>query len=216
MKKIFIGITVTIVLCLLVFGVVSYFSVDRTAKYVGEGDFLIKGERYVSYPVGYTDEGRTVAKADNFDIMEIPEDEDRNFLAVRSFLDNWTIVKESYEIPDSGKLNVAYCEYERIADGEKLHMVQSILDDDFQGSFVIKTDAESEINNATKSIYVGYEDCPVGTEWIGAIGNINDRLVFIKTEDMKDGDLRYTCYILNSEYQELYSESVYRTFQTAD
>lgn len=186
----------------------------KSAERVEERNFIIEGEKYVAFSIGYTKEGKTIAKADGFDIMEIPEDKDHTFLAVRSGLDNWTIMKESYKIPTSGKLNIAYCNHECITEGEKMSMVQSILDENYQGNFMIKADAEADIYNATKDIYVGYEDCPVGTERVGFIGNINGSLVFIKAEDMKNGDLQYTCYILNDEYQDLYADSVQQTFET--
>jgi hypothetical protein len=188
----------------------------KSAERAEERNFLIEGEKYIAVSIGYTEEGKTIAKAGGYAIMEIPEDKDHIFLAVRSGLDNWTIVKESYVIPTSGKLNVAYCNHERIADGEKLQMVQSILGKDYQGSFVIKTKDEFDIYNATKDLYVGYEDCPVGTDRIGSIGNINGYLVFIAAEDMKDADLQYTCYILHEEYQDLYANSVQGTFETAN
>lgn len=196
-------------LCFIVCLSVCYFSVDRTAERAAEGSFIIKGEKYIPISIGFTKEGRTIAKADGFDIMEIPEDKDHNFLAVRSFLDNWTIVKESYMIPAEGAVGVAYLQRERVTDGIKLNMVQSILDEDYQGSFTVKTGSESEIYAATKEIHVGYGDCPVATDWIGAFGNINGYLVFIKAADMKDQDLEYTCYILKSEYQELYMGITY-------
>lgn len=205
-----------IILGVAVYAAVSYFSVDRTARAVGEKGFIIQGESYVSIPVGFTKEGKTVAKADNFDIMEIPEDESHTFLAVRSFLDNWIIVKESYVIPTSGKLNVAYVNHERIADGEKLKMAQSILDNNFQGAYDIKFSDIRDIYNATMDIYVGYGDCPVGTDRIGVIGNINGQLVFIKADDIKNDDLQCTCYVLNKEYQELYSDSVHRSFDSVE
>lgn len=195
-------------LCFIVCLSVCYSSADRTAERAAEGNFIIKGEKYIPISIGFTKEGKTIAKSDGFDIMEIPEDKDHNFLAVRSFLDNWTIVKESYIIPTEGAVGVAYLWRERVTDGIKFNMVQSILNEDYQGSFTVKTDSESEIYSATKEIHIGYGDCPVGTDWIGAFGNINGHLVFIKAEDMKDRDLEYTCYILKGEYQELYNESV--------
>lgn len=209
MKKL-IPLLLTLVLVLGLIGCA------KSAERVEERNFIIEGEKYVAISIGYTKEGKTIAKADGFDIMEISEDKDHTFLAVRSGLDNWTIMKESYKIPTSGKLNVAYCNHERITEGEKLSMVQSILDENYQGNFVIKTDAEADIYNATNDIYVGYEDCPVGTDRIGSIGNINGSLVFIKAEDMKNGDLQYTCYILNDEYQDLFEDSVKYTFATVE
>lgn len=72
----------------------------KSAERVEEGNFIIEGEKYIAISIGYTKKGKTIAKADGFDIMEIPEDKDHTFLAVRSGLDNWTIVKESYKMND--------------------------------------------------------------------------------------------------------------------
>ena len=217
MKKriIIFSVLGALVLCLIVCSV-CYFSVDRTAERAAEGSFIIKGEKYIPISIGFTEEGKTIAKADGFDIMEIPEDGDRNFLTVRSALDNWTIVKESYKIPAEGEAGVAYLWQERVTGGVKFDMVQSILDENYQGSFTVKSESESEIYSAAKSIYVGYGDCPVGTEWIGEFGNINGYLVFIKAADMKDQYLTYTCYILKDEYQGLFQESVHKTFPAVE
>ena len=201
---------------LLTVAAVNYFSVDCTAQCVGEGGFIIQGETYRSISVGYTGEGKVIAKADGYDIMALPEDPAHNFLAVRSFTDNWIIAKESYVIPTEGKLNVAYFDYERITDGEKFKFTQSVLAGEFEESFTVKTDSIGELPSATDSLYVGYGDCPVGTQWLGRVGNINGELVFVTAEDMKDGDLVYTCYVVGDEYQNLLNDRVTRTFETVN
>lgn len=213
MKRIVLAVLSLAVLCSLL---ICLAGCVVKAELGAEKSIVIKGEKYIEISIGFTKEGKTIARAGSFDINEIPEDKSHNFLAVRSFLDDWTVVKESYIIPTSGKLNVAYCDHERITDGEKLRMVYSILDENYQGSFIIETDNRFDIFNATKSIQLGYEDCPVGTDWIGAIGNINGYLVFVKAEEMRNEDLQYTCYILQDEYQELYSDSVKNTFDAVN
>ena len=186
-KRIILGVIGVIALSVITFALISYFSIDRTAEIGFENSFVIKGERYIATSIGYTEEGKIIAKADNFKIKEIPEDKDHNFLAVRSFLDNWIIVRESYVIPTEGD------------------------------SFVVKTENMFEMSSATESIRVGYEDCPVGTDWIGVIGNINGFLVFVDREDMKDeDDLQYTCYVLKDEYQALLKNGVKNTFETVE
>ena len=201
---------------LLTVAVVNYFSIDRTAQRLGDGGFLIQGETYRSIAVGYSGEGKVIAKADGYDIMALPEDPAHHFLAVRSFTDNWIIVKESYVIPTEGELNVAYLDYERITDGEKFKLVQSILAGEFTDRFTVQTKGNGELPSATDSLYVGYGDCPVGTQWIGRVGNINGKLVFVTAEDMKDGDLIYTCLVVGDEYQDLMNKSVSRTFETVE
>ena len=193
----------------------------KEAERAAERGFIIDGEKYIAISIGFTEEGRRIAKADSFDIMEIPEDKDHNFLAVRSFLDDWTIVKESYVIPTEGEVTVAYLGWhERVTNGIKWKMIQSILNEDFQGEFIIKGKENfegsytSDVDNATQYIFVGYEDCPVGTDVIGKFGKINGKLVFIKSEDfnIKEYDLKYTCYILKDEYQELFKDNVNNEF----
>ena len=212
--KLSIAVIIAIALCisLITVGLINYFSVDRTAQPSAEKSFIIKGEKYVSIPIGFTEEGRTIAKADSFDIMELPEDKEHNFLAVRSFLDDWTIVRESYVIPTYGTVSVAYLRRERVTVGVKWDMVQSILHNDFSSEFLVKSDNIQDIASATSSIYVGYEDCPVGTELIGYFGNINGKLVFIKAEDIRDNDTVYTCYILKEKYQSLYKNDPNKNF----
>lgn len=215
-KKWIFGILSAIVLVIAIVFIISYLSVDRTAQRIGEGGFVIQGDTYRSISVGYSGEGKVIAKADGYDIMVLPEDSAHNFLAVRSFTDNWIIVKESYVIPTQGELNVAYLDYERITEGEKFKLVQSILAGEFQNSFTVKTNAVAEMASATDSLYVGYGDCPVGTHWLGRVGNINGKLVFVTAEDMKDGDLFYTCKVLGDEYWDLFADSVKNTFETVD
>ena len=212
-KKLFVICIIVAVAALLTVVAVNYFSVDRSAQRIGDGGFVIQGEPYRSISVGYSGEGKVIAKADGYDIMALPEDPAHNFLAVRSFTDNWIIVKESYVIPTEGELNVAYLDYERITDGEKFKLVQSILAGEFAESFIVKTNGIGEMPSATDSLYVGYGDCPVGTQWIGRVGNVNGKLVFVSAEDMKDGDLLYTCYVVGDEYQDLMNKSVSRTFE---
>ena len=219
MKKI-ISAFIVVTLILLCLSSCDVFL--KKAQRAAERSFIIDGEKYIGISIGFTEEGRRIAKADSFDIMEIPEDKDHNFLAVRSFLDDWTIVKESYVIPTEGEVTVAYFGWhERVTKGIKWEMLQSILNEDFQGEFIIKGEElfegsyASDVDNATQYIFVGYEDCPVGTDVIGKFGNINGKLVFIKSENfnIKEYDLKYTCYILKDEYQELFKDNVNNEFE---
>ena len=51
----------------------------KKAKRAEERSFIIDGEKYVGTSIGFTEEGRRIAKVDGFDIMEIPEDKNHNF-----------------------------------------------------------------------------------------------------------------------------------------
>ena len=207
-------ITIAIAVSLVLFCLSRCGFFLKSAERVEAHDFIIDGERYLAMSVAFTEEGRKIAKAETFDIMEIPEDKEHNFLAVRSFLDNWTIVKESYVIPTEGEVGVVFLgRHERVTRGIKWNMVQSILNEDFDGEFVVKGKKivedcgyVSDVTEATEYIFVGYEDCPVGTDVIGKFGIINRKLVFIKDEELIEEDLKYTCYILKEEYYALFKD----------
>ncbi len=146
--------------------------------------------------------------------MEIPEDKEHNFVFVKSFIDNWTFVRESYVIPKDGELTVAYIDYEKITKDEKWEMIKSIQQKDFQGSFNVKTKEIADIFNATKPVYFGYKDCPVGTDRVGYVGIINEQLIFIKANEIYSEKLEYTCHILKNEYKALYNSYFpHRTFE---
>ncbi|MDD4163720.1 MAG: hypothetical protein PHD46_00155 [Eubacteriales bacterium] len=211
-------ISLSLLVVVFIFGsvlLIRNFSIDRTAERGQEGSFIIKGEEYVSMDIGFSEEGKTIAKAANFNIMEITEDSEKNFLAVRSFLENWTIVKKSYDIP-SGDVNVAYIGEQRVTDGPEWSMVESIIKHDFAGDFAIINDNETDIYNATKEIFVGYGNCPVGTDKIGVCGNINGQLVYIAFEDLVDSNLQYRCFILKDEFQNILKDSVHKTFDVSE
>lgn len=121
-------------------------------------------------------------------------------------------MKESYVIPRNGDVTVAYFgRHEHVTEGIKWDMIQSILNEDFQGEFIIKGEElfegsyATDVDNATQYIWVGYENCPVGTDRIRKFGTINGKLVFIKEKDFSihEFDLKYTCYIIQDEYQKI-------------
>ena len=219
-KILFWSILGIIILSVTVFCVLIYFSIYQRAQQNEEFQrledftFIIQGEKYIATPIAYTQGDQAIVKAGKLEVLEIPEDPEHNFLLIKDDLDIRPVVKESYIIPVSGKPTVAYCGRERITDGIKYRMIQSILEEEFQGSFTIQTDSRPGALNGIKHTYIGYENCPVGTDWLGAIGNINGQLVFIYRNDLNEEDLQYTCYVLQDEYQELYESSVHLTFET--
>ena len=193
-----------------------YFRIDRTAERLPENGFLIDGERYRAISIAYASEGRTVAKADNIELNLIPEDKDRNFLVARSFLDDWAIVKESYEIPLSGEINVVYFMYdrERYEEGAAKDLAAYINKGGSEGDFTIMA-RHSEMQ--LTMIWVGYEDCPVGTDCIAYVARINGKLVWIEPEvpadqlDYQQQIPRY-CHILPDEFADLLADEKNRSF----
>ncbi len=203
-KTIFI-LTLFAILVLLIHNSQSFHN-EKDYIIIGEGSHaFINGEKYIPCGIRFKKTGKTLTKIDGFTVMEIQEDKEHNFVFVKSFMDHWTFVKESYNIPKNGELTVAYIDYEQITKGNKWKLIKSIQKKDFKGSFRIKTKDIADIFNATSPIYFGYNDCPVGTDRIGYMGIINERLIFIKANEIYSENLEYTCHILKEEYKSLYN-----------
>ena len=76
---------------------------DHSAQRGFENSVTWKGHTYVVYPYNDYDEGRTIAKTtDGLRINEIEEDPTHTFIVLRSFLDQWLLVREDYNIPTDG------------------------------------------------------------------------------------------------------------------
>lgn len=202
-KKLFI--LVSIIALVFSYMLIRYFSIDRSGEFIDVDEIKFKGEEYKSMKFAFTGIGKTIGKADDWKINEIKEDKEHNFLEVRSFLDNFYVVKKSYNIPTQGSINVVYIDKHRYTNNENLkNTIQFLLNTEISDGFEIKTD---NIYYYAESIYIGYENCPVGTEYIGMIGYINDELVYIKpTERLhaSDGSFAkqtYYCYIIPGQYK---------------
>lgn len=213
LKKVLKLLFIVIVLVIICFSIIDYVSIDRTAEMIFEG-IRFKGEEYHIAHIAFTEEGKTIGKADDWDIMEIPEDKNHYFLGVRSFLDNFYVVKDSYIIPTEGNINVVYIDNKRYTDVELKNAVEYILNNEIHEKFNILTD---NIYHYAKEIYIGYEDCPVGTEWIGMIGYVNGKLVYVKPTERiyKDtgapDEQIYCCYVIPSLYIEVFNKYPYYT-----
>ena len=76
---------------------------DHSAQRGFENSVTWKGHTYVEYSYSGYHEGKTVAKTtDGFRINEIKEDPTHTFIVLRSFLDQWLLVREDYTIPTDG------------------------------------------------------------------------------------------------------------------
>lgn len=74
---------------------------DHSAQRGFENSVVWQGHTYVpySYPGEYH-EGKTIAMTtDGLRINEVKEDPTHTFIVLRSFLDNWLLVREDYTIP---------------------------------------------------------------------------------------------------------------------
>ena len=173
---------------------------------VGEGTSF-NGEYYDLKSFRFTEEGNLIGIAGGWKVLEVPEDKEHNFIVFRSFLDNWRAVKESYIIPQSGNINVVYIDDYRYTNEDIKNFANYLINEELSDNFKIITDKIYSI-----SIYIGYEDCPVGTEKIGELCYINDKLVYIKakkynneepenSEELENNtDKVYTCYVVPEKY----------------
>lgn len=95
----------------------------------------------------------------------------------------------------------------RYTDDSLKDAIKYLLNNEIIEKFNIKTD---NIHYYTEDVYIGYENCPVGTEYIGMVGYVNDKFVYIKPTERKYKDSGapdeqiYCCYIIPSEYKEAF------------
>ena len=204
-----------VIICTIIFIFVNIFFtktlliIDEHGG-VGEGTSF-NGEYYnISTSFAYTREGKLIGKAGGWSVYEIPEDINHNFIVFRSFLDNWAAVKESYSIPKSGNINVIYIDNTRYTNNDIKSAVDFLINEDLSESFKITT-----TDICSEGIYIGYEDCPVGTEKVGELCYINEKLVYIKSikynnEELENSkDKVYTCYVVPEKHVKAFKKVKY-------
>ena len=122
----------------------------------------------------------------------------------------WAAVKESYIIPKSGNINVIYIDNTRYTNNDIKSAVDFLINEDLSESFKITT-----TNICSEGIYIGYEDCPVGTEKVGELCYINEKLVYIKSikynnEELENSkDKVYTCYVVPEKHVKAFKKVKY-------
>ncbi len=180
------------------------FVPDRTAERVGEG-IVWRGIRYV--PVtGYGHEGRTVARTkDGWKIDEVGEDPSHTFVVLRDFTDRTLLVREDYEIPQSGNIGLVRRGEEISHDAEFCRAVGEILAR-AEADFIFETEEVFTVNERQRmeEVYVAYGDCPVPTVYVGWLGQIDGvwRLTLgIPAEwPEQDGKKQIPCFTIPPEY----------------
>lgn len=193
LKKFLIG-TFIILFIVVAFFVVIYFSVDRTAEF--KGRYLYWNNAIYEEKAGAYSEGNTIAMTtDNkWSVNEVKGDDLHTFVVVRSFLDQYLYVKKDYKIPQNGKVSSAYIHtYNRF---------ENIIDSSGE-TFTFNTD---NIYAHAETIDLGYDGCPVGTHFVGLIGVVKNKWVYISTlpTDIYNTDgsrkaYNVTCKIINDE-----------------
>ena len=147
---------------------------DHSAQRRGEGVFW-NGVLYVGASGDYS-EDRTIAKTeDGWNIVSVKEDESHTFVVLRSFLDNYLLVREDYEIPTSGTVTAVSWNGKKIEDAAFCAAVAAIVEAK-QSDFSYETTAISHLreDQHMRLVYLAYEGCPIGTEFAGWMGTVND------------------------------------------
>lgn len=212
-KKVILIVIILLVIIFCFSKAIKYYSIDRSGKLLQEG-IIFKDEEYTEIDYAFTKEGKTIGMADSWEIKEIPEDKNHNFLAVRNFLDNFYVVKKSYTIPTEGNIGVVYIDRKRYTDNEWINAINYLLNEELNEKFYIKT---NNIAHYAKTVRVGYEDCPVGTKYVGMVGNINDKLVYIKPKKYEYGEeVIFCCYIVTGSARATLEKYPYYIKDTAE
>ncbi len=173
---------------------------DRSGERLFENGLRWKANDYTQISGKYS-EGKTIAKTkDGLDINEVEEDDSHTFLVVRSFLDQWLVVRDDYNIPKSGEITKAYWSYQFIEDEKFLNALEEIIakvKPDFEYKLQGREIFEHTDVLNMKELYIAYESCPVPTIYLGYMGTIDGRF-YITTGKGYD-DMVY-CYTVPDEY----------------
>jgi hypothetical protein len=178
-----------------------------TAHFEGT-KLVVGGVRYVHRDFNYADTGRTIAYVDGWTVSTIQEDPSRTFLRVSSFLDGYGFVREDYVIPTEGEITVVYLDGRfRYTIRKLCTMITELRTDPPAETFTVRTDA---IYRYAESVSVGYEGCPIATQFVGYLGNINEKWIFIPPTEIRyenDGyvEREFVCYVIPEKYHDILS-----------
>ena len=202
-KKLKITLGAVAVVVIALFGLMFAKGIivfDHRAQRIGENDITWNGVNYYAVYGKYR-EGKTIAKTnDGFHICEIEEDDSHTFVGLRSFLDNWLLVREDYVIPIWGEITRVYWDFNFIEDEEFLYAVAEILEKR-EADFVYDNSAgdiyQYKGNDVMRELVVAYEGCPVPTNNLGYMGTIDGRWCITVGNYQKD---KINCWYIPEEY----------------
>lgn len=153
---------------------------DHSAEQRGQDTIYWNGSYYDTCTGEYR-EGKTIAKTSDgsWDINEVRGDPSHTFLVMRSFLDQYLLVKREYEIPTSGTVTAAvWYGREPINDKAFCQAISKIFTK-AEGRFTYKTDGIFQLVDGQQlyPLYLAYENCPLATEFMGYMGTLNDQWI---------------------------------------
>ena len=176
---------------------------DHSAEHIFENDIKWKGVNYYNVYGKYR-EGKTIAKTnDGFHICEIEGDDSHTFVGLRSFLDNWLLVREDYVIPIGGEITRVCWNLNFIEDEEFLVAIADILEQ--RTPEFVYDNSKGDIyqykgDDVMRELVVAYEDCPVPTNYMGYMGTIDGRWCITVGNYQKD---KIDCWYIPEKYTEV-------------
>ena len=181
-----IGVVLLIILIVSIVLIMNGVIVtDYSARKIGNS---VEWNNRTYHPcAGRYSEGKTIAIAPNTEgrkitewsftqVNEVEEDPSHTFIVLRSFLDDQLYVADDYTIPKEGDITCVYLRYDRFDDVELCRIISEILASQSE-TFEYETDNISGLTDTQRmrTLYVGYDGCPIGTEWRGHLGKINGK-----------------------------------------
>ena len=199
---IFLAITIIITIFLLTKGIIVF---DHSGERRGEGVYW-NDCFYIACSGQYT-EGKTIAKTtDGWRINKVEEDPSNTFIVLRSFLDQYLLVKEDYTIPTSGEISCVYWNRQFIDNTEFIHAVSDIVDNATY-DFTHNTDGIFQLKDGQnmRLLCLGYDNCPIATESIGYMGTINGVWCITTNQPIAEFG-KVNCYTIPDEYTKILSK----------
>lgn len=201
---IILAITAAVLLLLFANGIIV---LDHSGQRRGEGVYW-NGSLYVPCSGEYS-EGKTIAKTeDGWQINEVKEDSSHTFIVLRSFLDEYLLVKEDYQIPSEGRVTSAVWGKQKISDEEFLTAISELISQ-ATSDYSYETEGifQSTEGHLMRFLCVAFENCPVATQNLGYMGMI-DGTWYITTEispdqyneDGSPREYKVWCYTIPNEY----------------
>lgn len=184
MKKYILFILLSVLVVITIYVLKGRVIWDHSAEQGGDVSIYWNGFHYIGTNGEYFQEEETLAKTKDGQrtINSVVGDDEHLFVVNRSFYENWLLVREDYEIPKSGNITVVIWNHQRITDSDFLKVMNQLMSIEPESKmYGILT---SEIHGHTDrsyldSLWVGYENCPVGTDHKGFLGTYEGKWVFV-------------------------------------
>jgi len=150
-------------------------------KYVRASDY----DNYDSWSMGEF----LSKRQDGTTMASVEEDPSYTFVIISpGWSDHFLYVAADYTIPKSGKITVAHWYNREITDEELLDVIEKMKRN-------LGTKFEPDLNqseqNSLKTLYFGYEGCPIATEYLARVGKINGEWIAMVYSSYKNPPAYY-------------------------